>query len=338
MSEKEAKLFLEQLNSQGIIVTYDESVKNDEVTGSNTENSSFYLKGSDARYFLYHADINNDGKNDYILCSVSGSGSFFDIDVVYQEKNGKEVDIFDEIKIPLRKLVRETQKEDYDLEEGFAFMNGSLKIEKENGKVLFTLEEVTRDYGPPEYKFNPPEGYKFLWKNGDIKLIEHYVGDKVYKQTNFDTIVTVLAETEIEDRKVELEKWTDKKMIESFSKVAITDKHIKKLYGDFKRTAVNPPKPGTYTEYHIKNAEESLVRVNKLGRRIHNLFLALSDKDFTKYGRLVGIMRDVLYIDWKHIPYAIKHNNGRDIYWYELHNEGIIEAKKEYSKIFYITN
>ena len=154
------------------------------------------------------------------------------------------------------------------------------------------------------------------------------------EKTNFDLLVGTYTEAEIEDRKLELGKWTDQKMIESLSKVAMTNKYIKKLYGDFKRTVVNPPKPGAYTEYHIKNAEESLVRVNKLGRKIHNLFLALSGKDFTKYGRLVGIMRDVLYIDWKHIPYAIRHNNGRDIYWYELHNMGLTEAKKEYSRIF----
>ena len=52
-------------------------------------------------------------------------------------------------------------------------MNGSIRIEKENGKVFFALEQVTRKYEGKGFKedFNPPQGYKFLWDNKDIKLI-----------------------------------------------------------------------------------------------------------------------------------------------------------------------
>lgn len=157
-------------------------------------------------------------------------------------------------------------------------------------------------------------------------------------QSKFDTIIETLADAEREDRKVDLEKWVNSKRIKEFSRTALSDSYVKNLYKNFKSTVVNPPKPGTYTEYSIKDAEDSLVKVEKLGCEVHNLFLALSDKDFAKYGRLIGTVRDVLYIDWKHIPYAIKHNNGRDIYWYELHNMGLTEAEKEYFKIFHISN
>jgi len=184
LSEKEVKPLLKQLNSQGIVVVCDKSIKEDEFTGGNPENASFYLKGSDSWYFLYRADINNDGKDEDILCLASGSGGFFDIDAVYQEKSGKLTDIFNEIKIPLRKLVREAQKEGYALEEGFSFMNGGITIEQEGGKVFFTLEQTTRKYEGKGFEedFNPTQGYKFLWDNSGIKLIEHYVGDKIYEK------------------------------------------------------------------------------------------------------------------------------------------------------------
>lgn len=178
LPEKEVKVFLKRLNSQGIVVAYDESVKEDEVKGGNLENSSFYLKGSDSWYFIYRADINNDGKDEYILCSASGSGGFFDIDAVYQEKSGKLEDIFDQIKIPMRKLVRDAEKENYDLEEGYTgFMSGSIKIEKEKYRVFFTLEQVTRKYEGKGFEedFNPSQRFKFLWKDGNIKLVEYKV-------------------------------------------------------------------------------------------------------------------------------------------------------------------
>ena len=61
------------------------------------------------------------------------------------------------------------------------FMNGGITIEKGDSKVFFTLERGVRDYDAPGLAFNPPEGFKMLWDNGTVKLLEHYVGDKVYK-------------------------------------------------------------------------------------------------------------------------------------------------------------
>lgn len=153
-----------------------------------------------------------------------------------------------------------------------------------------------------------------------------------------DALTEVTTETEREQMKADLEAWEDPELIKSLSQSTLTEADINNLYRKFKNTIVNPPNPDTYTEYGIENAEDSFVKVEKLGRKVHNLFLALSDKEFSKYGKLIGTMRDVLYIDWKHIPYAIKHNNGRDIYWYELHNMGLTEAEKEYLRIFNSSN
>ena len=169
---EEVKPLIKQLNSQGQIITLDKNLKRDKISGINPDNSSFYLEGSDAWYFLYKADINNDGNNEFILCSASGSGGFFDIDAIYQDKDGKLTDIFNDIKIPMRKLIRDINKESYDITDGYLQLaNGSLTIEKENGKTFFTLKEVTRDYDSPEFKFNEPKSYKFLWDK-NINLVK----------------------------------------------------------------------------------------------------------------------------------------------------------------------
>ena len=184
LPRSEVNSFLKELNRQGKVASFNPGVKEDKIAGGESEDRSFYLEGSPGSwYFLYKADINNDGEDEYILCSAAGSGGFFDIESIYQEKDGKLVDIFDEIKIPLRKLIRDAEKKDYDLEEGYGgFMNGSIEIEKEQDKVFFTLEKVTRKYEGEGFEedFNSPQGYKFLWDDSGINLIE-YLGDKVYK-------------------------------------------------------------------------------------------------------------------------------------------------------------
>jgi len=176
--KKEVGGFIKRLNSQGKVFSIEENVKEDKVNWA--DDYSFFMLGDGQGYSLYKADINNDGKGEYILCLSAGSGGWFDIDAIYQDKNGKLVDIFNDIKIPMRKLIRDAEKEKYDLEEGYAgFMNGSIKIEKDNNKIFFTLEQVTRDYGSDDIKYDHPKGYKFLWDKGGIKLVQYYVGDKV---------------------------------------------------------------------------------------------------------------------------------------------------------------
>lgn len=185
LPEKEVKVFLAQLNSQGIVAAFDKNMKKDTYLGLAEGSAYFSLEpGGNIGYCLYRADINNDGKDEYILCTSQGSGAFFDIESIYQD-NGKFVDIYNEIKIPLRKLVREAEKEKYNLEEGYSgFINGSIRIEKENGKMSFTLEQVTRKYenkGSFEEDFNPSQSYKFLWEKSGIKLVKYSVGAKIYK-------------------------------------------------------------------------------------------------------------------------------------------------------------
>jgi len=169
---EEVTNFVKRLNSQGIIVKFGKDVKEDKIDWAH--DSSFFMLGDGQGYSLYRADINNDGKEEYVLCSAGGSGGFFDIDAVYQENDGKLVDILSQIRTPMRKLIRDAEKESYDLEEGYTgYMNGSIKIEKEGGQVFFTLKQVTRNYEdePVEDDYNPPQEWKFLWDKDSIKLV-----------------------------------------------------------------------------------------------------------------------------------------------------------------------
>jgi len=152
-------------------------------------------------------------------------------------------------------------------------------------------------------------------------------------ETIKDKVVKSVADTEFADMEAALKIWTDPEMIKNLSNVTLTDNYIKELYAEFKKTVVTPPNPDTYKEYSIENAEKSLVETERLGRKLHNLIQAISDKDFEKYGTFIGTMRDVLFIDARHIPLAIKHDNSRDVYWYELHKKGIEKIEKEYVRL-----
>lgn len=168
-----------------------------------------------------------------------------------------------------------------------------------------------------------------------IILISLLICSFVYaEESKVDRFIEALAEVEIKDMHADLATWTDQNIIEALSHEIITDDYIKKLYSEFKNTIVNPPNPDTYTEYSIEKAEESLLKVERFGHRIHNILFAISDEEIEKYGKLLHIMRDVLYIDWKYIPYAIKHNGTRDVTWYELHNKWAMLAGERYSRIF----
>lgn len=147
----------------------------------------------------------------------------------------------------------------------------------------------------------------------------------------------IVPEAEIIQMRKDLASWTDPELINLLSDISLTSDYIEDLYEEFLRTIVNPPDPDTYTKYTIRNPRGSLINSERLGRRIHNLLLASPGEQIARYERLICIMRDVLYIDSRHIPYAISHDNSRDIYWYELHKRGVEEAKKEYHRLLIST-
>lgn len=128
--------------------------------------------------------------------------------------------------------------------------------------------------------------------------------------------------------------WADPKLAEKLSRLELSDDYVRGLYEECKKILATPPDPETYTEYGIVNGEESLAKTLELGKRLHNHFFAFPEEAIERYGPLIAAMRDVLLVDSKHIPLAIKHDNSRDIYWYELHSEWRKDVELEYSKLY----
>ena len=154
------------------------------------------------------------------------------------------------------------------------------------------------------------------------------------KETDIiDEILTVFAKDEIALKDTRFNEWTDEEAVARLSKRGFKDKDIKRLYRRFKNAIVDPPDPTTYKEYKIKNAKRRLINEEKLGREMHNMFLALSDSEYEKYGKVLSIMGAVVYLDIIHIPLAIKGDSSRDSYWYDLHTKWVKAADCEYSKV-----
>lgn len=142
-----------------------------------------------------------------------------------------------------------------------------------------------------------------------------------------------IAEMETSNMKEILESWVDPKLIESLKNTALTRESAQKLYYEYLGMVVELPDADKYTLYGIKVRPEAIVNVEALGKRIHNMLYALPDDELEKWGPFLGKMRDVLLIDFIHIRYALKNDNARDLYWYNLHHSKYAQAVIEYVRI-----
>lgn len=184
-SQQELQSLVGDLNKQKIKMSnwyYDEDInpgvdKTFEKVESVIGNGEFFIEGVNGGFKFFKVDINNDGQDEYVKTFEEGSGRFFDIEAVYKQE--KFIDIYNEIKLSMRKLIRDAEKETYDLEEGYvghAF--GDVIVEKRNGKVYFTILEGRTDRSWEDLNsFNvsdKPKAYEFLWENNKIKLLRVY--------------------------------------------------------------------------------------------------------------------------------------------------------------------
>jgi len=195
-SKKELQSLVGDLNKQRIKMSSwynDEDInpgvdKTFEKVESVIENGEFFIEGVNGGLKFFKVDINNDGQDEYVKTLEEGSGRFFDIEAIYKINNDKFIDIYTEIRLPIRRLMREAEKAKYDLEEGYpghAF--GDMIVEKRAGKVYFTILEG-RTARPWEdlNSFNAgdkPRAYEFLWEHKKIKLIRVY--DRKIEKSDF---------------------------------------------------------------------------------------------------------------------------------------------------------
>lgn len=147
-------------------------------------------------------------------------------------------------------------------------------------------------------------------------------------------VTSFVAEHELSNMWKGIDSWTDQKVIAYIGQSEMREDNIESFYAWFKEIIVSPPDPDTYTVYEIENAEESLEETILLGKVVHNIYLGMREEDLKKYGKLVGRMRETLYLDSVHIPYAIRGDNARDHYWFSLHNKGVTMVDEEYTRLF----
>ena len=156
-----------------------------------------------------------------------------------------------------------------------------------------------------------------------ISLAGWYYSSK--NRVTMDGVAGVIAYQEIEEWNISrAARWGGNKdctNILSEAQVNQVNQQTAELYIELKRILVTPPVSGPNGEnYSLPNAEKSLKDYDALGMKIGALIDSLDDNYFETHGSLLFEMFDLCWVDYFHIPYAIKHNNGREIYWAEMHD------------------
>lgn len=136
----------------------------------------------------------------------------------------------------------------------------------------------------------------------------------------------------------ELRSGKDGEELEKIRKTEeLTSKDVKGLYAEFKNSIVTPLNPDTVKnikDYKIDNARQYLEKTVALQSKINDLLFSAPDESIKKYGDLLHIMRDVLALDASNLKLLLDGKFARDVYWYELHNKWVKEAKNIYIKLF----
>lgn len=153
------------------------------------ENGEFFIEGANGGFKFFKIDINNDGEDEYVKTLEVGLGRLFDIEAVYKTVDGKFIDIYSELKLPMRKLIRDADKGTYDLEDGYpGHPFGDIIVERKGKQIYFsiiTARESGRSWEDLKF-FNvskKPRTYEFLWANKEIKLTRVY--DRLLKKSDF---------------------------------------------------------------------------------------------------------------------------------------------------------
>ena len=136
------------------------------------------------------------------------------------------------------------------------------------------------------------------------------------RQDEFATI----ADHEMNEMQEGINRWSDAALVKKYQQFELTDEVLWALYQEFNNAIVEPPHPDQ-AAYQLTVESDRIQRITELGKRLHNMILAMPDDEFTKWGHLLMGMREILYLDSIHLPLAIKGNRSRDVYWYDLHND-----------------
>ena len=123
----------------------------------------------------------------------------------------------------------------------------------------------------------------------------------------------------------ETEAWTDSKMMAQFSKLNVDDDYIQALYKEFRQAVVLPAGK--------VDLRKRLGQIVYLGKKVHNLKLALAPDKLSRYGDLLSVMQDILYLDAQHIAEAL-NSNSKKVYFYTLDKGWLEYLEKESKSLF----
>ncbi|MBT4823366.1 MAG: hypothetical protein HN976_36750 [Lentisphaerae bacterium] len=148
-----------------------------------------------------------------------------------------------------------------------------------------------------------------------------------------DKAAAELSESLMARWQVEIESLTSPALVAIFSKQTFDAAAVQSLYMQYRAALVKPPGPDDAT-YAIPNGEESLRRAGALAKKLHNVHQGMQEEAYARYGTLIAGMREVMFLDWKHIPYAMRQDRARDLFWWELHDTWSKNVEREYQRLF----
>ena len=153
------------------------------------------------------------------------------------------------------------------------------------------------------------------------------------RATGADRVTALLTAQEMADMRAGLLAWTDDAMIEVFREKNITEDDLKGMYRDLSVVFAEFPRSGQEEDLQIKDPIAVAQKTESLGKKAHNLFLAMTGEDFERYGKFLGIARETLFFDTSCMQ---KYAGGdRDILkrWAGIHVTGVKESEREYLRV-----
>lgn len=139
--------------------------------------------------------------------------------------------------------------------------------------------------------------------------------ESTHKQGFFEAV----AEHETNGMQRGILQWRDEFLVKKFQQFEFNDETILGLYQEFNDVLVEPPHPDQ-DPYRLDIDSDVVEKIVGLGKRLHNMILAMPDDAYAKWGNILMGMREILYLDSIHVPLAMRGDPSRNVYWYELHN------------------
>lgn len=117
-----------------------------------------------------------------------------------------------------------------------------------------------------------------------------------------------------------LNSWTDPALIAEFRNKQFGDKEFDELYERFRQLIFSPDK-----------AREKFRQIFAFGKQIHNLLLALPSNKLARYGDILGMMRDILYMESRRLAELV-NQDAEKVYLYTVDQGWLDYLEKEYHK------